>query len=682
MCKGMSYRGVYEERGGNSMNTKQIEAVAKTVRALSMDAVEKAKSGHPGMPMGCAELGSVIYGEILKHDPSVPDWIDRDRFVLSAGHGSMLLYSLLFLSGYGLTIEDIKNFRQLDSPTPGHPEYGCAKGVETTTGPLGAGFSNAVGMAIAETMLAATFNTDKHTIINHYTYALAGDGCLMEGVSAEAASLAGHMGLGKLIVFYDSNSITIEGSTDLTFSEDVLMRFAAYGWQTLEGDAYDVEGIAKLVDQAKQETGKPTIIRLSSVIAKGAFSKEGSHETHGAPLGEEELRKTKEKLGIPADTWFYVDPEAEAYFSEKKPEWKKRYESWKEQFDGWSKENPALRKQFDTFFASGTSGGEVYSLGNLPFPTFAEGDSVATRAASGKVLNGIASTVTNLVGGSADLAPSNKTLLDNIGHYSRQNRRGRNLHFGVREHAMAGISNGIALHGGLRPYCGTFLVFADYMRPGIRLAALMGIPVIFVFTHDSIFVGEDGPTHQPIEQLASLRVIPGLRVLRPGDAQETAAAWAMALNNTSGPTALSLTRQKLSVYPKADSDWVKTIQQGAYIAKDCDGTPDVVVVATGSEVGAAFEAAEQVQGKKIRVVSMMCRELFLEQEAQFRNRLLPRNVPVVVAEAGASFGWEAVAGDSDYILGINHFGASGPGAEVAKHCRLVPEELAKLIERV
>ncbi len=658
------------------MDLNKIKAAATTIRSLSMDGVQKANSGHPGLPMGCAELGAVLYGELLNHYPADPDWINRDRFVLSAGHGSMLLYSLLYLSGYGLKKEDLMNFRQLGSPTPGHPEYGCAKGVETTTGPLGAGFSNAVGMAIAEEMLAARFNTAEHVIFEHYTYVLSGDGCMMEGVTAEAASLAGHLKLGKLIVFYDSNHITIEGPTDLAFSEDVLKRFEGYGWQTLSGDAYDPEGIAALVAEAKKETDRPAIIKLSSVIGKGSFSMEGTHGIHGSPLGEDEIVKTREKLGIPQDRAFYEDPEATAYFSGRKDVWKKAYDSWKEMFSQWAAANPRLKKELDAWYAPG--GG---AFAKLPFPGFKEGEKIATRNASGKVLNSIAAAVPNLVGGSADLAPSTKTFLDDYGDFSAENRGGRNLHFGVREHGMGGVSNGIDLHGGLRAYCSTFLVFADYMRPAVRLAALMRVPVVFVFTHDSIFVGEDGPTHQPVEHVASLRIIPNLVVLRPADAQETSAAWAIALKRTDGPTALALTRQKLEIFPKHDSQWFSTAEKGAYIVKDSDGTPDAVVVATGSEVGPALQAAEKAAGKKVRVVSMISKELFLEQDDSFKRTVIPEGVKTVVAEAGVAYGWADIAGKPENILSIERFGKSAPGGKAAEHLGLTVEALVKIIEK-
>jgi transketolase len=659
------------------MDIDALKKAATTIRVLSMDGVQKANSGHPGMPMGCAEAGALLYGEILKHYNKDPEWIDRDRFVLSAGHGSMLLYSLLYLSGYGITMEDLKQFRQLGSSTAGHPEYGDAKGIETTTGPLGAGFSNAVGMAIAEQMLAARFNTKEHAIFDHYTYVLSGDGCMMEGVTSEAASLAGHLKLGKVIVLYDSNHITIEGSTDLAFSEDVLTRYSAYGWQTLSCDAYDVEEINKNIESAKKEGNKPSIILLRSVIGKGSYSMEGSHETHGAPLGEEEIKATKEKLGVPTDKEFYIVPGTEEYFAAKREAWKKKYEKWQEVYDGWGKANPELKKELEKWFSDEADYHELIEL-----PAFQAGDKMATRAASGKVLQSVAKSMGNLVGGSADLAPSNKTAMPDYGDFSAEDRTGRTLHFGVREHAMGGVTNGIALHGGLRPFCATFLVFLDYMRPAVRLASLMKLPVIFLYTHDSIYVGEDGPTHQPVEHLATLRAIPNMRVLRPGDAEETALAWAMAIASKEGPTVLALTRQKLEVYEKADPDWKHTAAaRGAYIVRDCEGTPDVVIAATGSEVTLALQAADLVKGKKLRVVSVVCKELFEAQENKFREKLFPSGVRVVAAEAGVRFGWCSIGASPEDILSIESFGESGPAEKVAAHFGFTAENLAKLIDK-
>jgi transketolase len=658
------------------MDINGLKAVALSVRTLSMDAVQKANSGHPGLPLGCAELGALLYGEILNHYPDDPRWPNRDRFILSAGHGSMFLYSLLHLSGYKVTLEDIKNFRQIGSKTPGHPEYGHTDGVETTTGPLGQGIANAVGMAMAEVMLAGKFNTNTHTIVDHYTYALAGDGCMMEGVASEAASLAGHLGLGKLILFYDSNRITIEGSTGITFTEDVAKRYEAYGWQVLSGDAYDFEGIVKLVEKAKGEKTKPSLIILTSIIGKGAPNKQGSHEVHGAPLGEDEVKAARKALGVPENAEFYIQPEALSCLAAKKNAVKKIYEAWKKTFEDYSKANPGLRKEWDLRHSADPS---VYD--GISLPEFKEGEKIATRSASGKTLLAAAKAVPGLVGGSADLAPSNNTAMPEYGDFSVKNPTGRTLHFGVREHAMGGVANGLALYGGFRPFCATFLVFSDYMKPSVRLAALMKLPVIYVFTHDSIFVGEDGPTHQPIEHFAALRIIPDTLVLRPGDAQETAWAWAAALKHTKGPTALILTRQNLEVYPKADANWRKTAEKGAYIVKNSEGKPDVVVIATGSEVSLAVKAAEGVKNKKVRVVSMLSRERFLSQDAGFQESILPRGVRTIVAEVGVSFGWEGFVQSREDLFTIDTFGLSGPGQKVADAFGRNQASLEKLIAR-
>ncbi|WP_319415900.1 transketolase [Marispirochaeta aestuarii] len=653
------------------MHIDSLKAVALSVRALSMDGVQKANSGHPGLPMGCAELGALLYGEVLKHNPADSGWFDRDRFVLSAGHGSMFLYSLLHLSGYKLPLEELKKFRQLGSKTPGHPEYGWTDGVETTTGPLGAGFSNAVGMAIAESMLAAKFNTSEHKVVDHYTYALSGDGCMMEGITSEAASLAGHLGLGRLIVFYDSNKISIEGNTDITFTESVADRYRAYNWQVLEGDMYDFAGMAGLIEKAKAEGGKPSLIILKSVIGKGSPNKAGSHDVHGAPLGTDEVKATRKNLGIPEDAEFYIDPKAVEYFKSRKADFQDAQDEWQAVFDAWAKATPELKKEWDQWMA-GTP-----DLSGIKWPEYKVGDSAATRSASGSAMKAIAAALGNFMGGSADLEPSNKTGLGQ-GDYSRENCSGRTLRFGVREHAMGGIANGIALHGGLRTFCATFLVFADYMRPPIRLANLMKLPVTYVFTHDSIYVGEDGPTHQPVEHLESLRIIPGMTVLRPGDGEETNVAWEMALEKTDGPVALALTRQNLSVYQKADKDWQKTMRKGAYIVKEVDGTPDVVLVATGSEVNLALKAAD-MSGKKVRVVSMPSRETFLKQDAAFRKAILPEGVKTVVAETGIVNGWEGIASNADSVLCMRSFGESGPAGDVEKYFGFVPENLAKLL---
>ncbi|MDR2447248.1 MAG: transketolase [Treponema sp.] len=662
------------------MDTKPLEKIALSVRALSMDAIQKANSGHPGLPLGAAELGAVLYGDILKHDPSCPSWRDRDRFVLSAGHGSMFLYSILHLAGYkDISLDDIKTFRQIGSRAAGHPEYGLADGIETTTGPLGQGFATAVGMAVAETMLAARFNTEKHAVVDHYTYVLAGDGCLMEGVSSEASSFAGHFQLGKLIVFYDSNKITIDGSVDLAFTEDVAKRYEAYGWQVLSGSMYDFAEIASLVEKAKSEIAKPSLIILKSIIGKGAPHKQNTADVHGAPLGAEELAATKAALGISGD--FFVAPEAAAYFEKKQGEWKKARAAWEADVEAWAKENPEKKAEWDVFFSGKTIPAAL--------PAFSVGDKIATRAAGNKALGAVAAANPFLVGGSADLKGPNAVGLPatvpNAADYSAGNRTGRYIHFGIREFAMAAISNGITLHGGLRAYCATFMVFADYLRPALRLSALMNQPVVYVFTHDSIYVGEDGPTHQPIEHLASLRVIPNVRVLRPADAEETAIAWEMALGNDTGPTALALSRQNIAVFEKADPDWRNTIRTGAYIVKKADN-PNVVVIATGSEVGLALDAAKKVEErseKKVQVVSMISRELFESQPKEIQDAIIPGGrcecgcVKIVAAEAGVRSGWERWTA-AENIFSIDRFGESGPAEKVAAHFGFTSDALAAL----
>lgn len=648
------------------MEINTFKQIATTVRSLSMDAIQAANSGHPGLPMGCAELGAVLYGSVLNINPEHPDWINRDRFVLSAGHGSMFLYSLLYLSGFEITLDEIKKFRQLGSRTAGHPEYRFIPGIETTTGPLGAGFSNAVGMAIAETQLAERFNTPEFEIIDHFTYVLSGDGCLMEGLSSEAASLAGHLKLGKLIVFYDSNRITIEGSTDLAFSEDVIKRFEAYGWQALEGDAHDFNDIASLVDQAKCEKNKPTLIKLNSIIGKGSPNKAGSHSAHGAPLGADEIIATRKNIGLKEDDSFYVAPEALEYFAGKRKDWNKDFTSWNTLFAAWSTANSVKRTEWDRFFAP-----DQDIVEKLPLPEYKAGESLATRSASGKALQVIGEKLSNLIGGSADLAPSNNTVIKSFTDYSVENRGGQTLRFGVREHAMGGVINGLALHSNFKAFGATFLVFSDYMRPAIRLSALMKLPVVYIFTHDSIFVGEDGPTHQPIEHVMALRLIPGLNVMRPADAEETSESWRLALSQIETPTCLILTRQNLDVLEKPEH-WKEGLRKGAYIIKEAEGTPDAVIVATGSEVNLAVKAAAK-SGKNVQIVSMPCMELFRQQDKTYRDTLFPAGVKTIVVEAGVSIGWEGIASSRDHIVSIDRFGESGPAAEVAKHLGLTEE---------
>lgn len=637
-----------------------IERIANTIRGLSADAVQKANSGHPGMPLGAAEMAAVLFAEAIKHNPQDPNWPDRDRFVLSAGHGSALLYSILHLTGYDLSLEDLKQFRQLGSRTPGHPEYGHTPGVETTTGPLGQGLANAVGMALAERMLAERFNTEEHEIVDHYTYVIAGDGCMMEGVTAEASSLAGHLKLGKLIVFYDDNDISIEGDTDIAFTESVCQRYEAYGWQVLQIDGHDPDQIRKALQEAKADKERPSLIVARTQIAKGAPNMEGSHKAHGAPLGEDEVRALKEALGLPPSESFYVPDDVRRFFQQKQAEWRAQQESWQETFAAWSEKNPEFRKLWDQAMT-----GELPANLEDKLPKFAPGDKIATRSAGGKVLQAIAAEVPYLVGGAADLAPSTKTYLEDGGDVGPKSYKGRNIRFGVREHAMGAICNGMHLHGGLRPFCSTFLVFADYMRPAVRMAALMKLPVIFVFTHDSIWVGEDGPTHQPVEHAESLRIIPNLRVFRPADAEETKYAWLEALRRQDGPTALLLTRQNLPVLQR--STHATATSRGGYIVKDAEN-PDLILIGCGSEVSLAMEAASALEesGRRVRVVSMPSRQLFLAQEKAYRDEVLPEEGPPRLAvEAGVGSGWYQLLRPGDGLITLDEFGHSGPGAEVA-----------------
>ena len=637
---------------------KAIEQKAiNTIRMLAVDAIEKAKSGHPGLPMGGAPMAYTLWTRCMQHSPSDPQWPNRDRFVLSAGHGSMLLYALLHLFGYGLTLDDLKAFRQWGSLTPGHPEYGHTVGVETTTGPLGQGFANAVGMAIAEARLAAEFNKPGFEIVHHYTYVYCGDGCLMEGVSAEAASLAGHLKLGRLICLYDDNQITIDGSTEITFTEDVAKRFEAYGWHVLKvKDGNDIEEIALAIEKAKQETERPSLIMVRTAIGYGSPNKQGSAAVHGAPLGAEEVKLTKENLGWPTEPDFYVPAEVREHFAAITAQLEKKKAQWDELFAQYRREYPEAAAAWDAWHA-GDIPAEVEedkSLWQFAKP-------LATRAASGQVMQIIAKYLSNLMGGSADLNASTNTYLKGLGDFQADNRKGNNLFFGVREHAMGSIANGMALHGGLRPFVSTFFVFVDYMKPPVRLAALMGLPVIYVFTHDSIGVGEDGPTHQPIEQLAGLRSTPNLHVFRPADGRETAAAWLAALKRKDGPTAIILTRQTL---PQLEGTGVEAAKGAYVLAAEKGEVPDLILIATGSEVQLALQAQKVLAEKDIdaRVVSMPSWELFKAQPAAYRQKVLPENVRKRIAiEAGHSMGWQQFTGDEGLIISIDHFGASAPG---------------------
>lgn len=654
------------------MDTKGIAAVAKSIRSLSIDAIQKAKSGHPGLPLGCAELAAILYGEVLKHNPADSKWADRDRFVLSAGHGSMLLYSILHLSGYKVSLDDIKNFRQVGSVCPGHPEFGWTDGVENTSGPLGQGIALAVGMALAESIEAAKFNTAEHKIVDHYTYALCGEGCLEEGVSSEASSFAGHNKLGKLIVFYDQNKISIDGSTDITFTEDIGKRYEAYGWQVLKGDMYDVEGLLKLIEEAKKCSDKPSLIMLKSVIGKFA-PKQGTPVVHGEPLGEADVAETKKALGINPEEFFYVDPQALRYFEDKKAGFAKKEADWNKEFEAWAKENPELAKQWKASF-DGTADGEAED------PVYEIGANVATRSASGDMINAMGLRYSCLVGGSADLKGSNKSGMKcDGGTYTPSNRAGRSIEYGIREFGMASEALGMCAHGGIRPFVATYLVFSDYMRPSIRLASIMKQPVIYDLTHDSIYVGEDGPTHQPIEQLSSLRAIPGVQVLRPGDAEETVAAWHIAMESKDHPVVLALTRQNVPVYEKEDKNWKETIKKGAYVVKNGGENPDVTIVATGSEVNMALDAAKKVSGKTVRVVSILDKNLF-ESDENFMNEILGGAKRVIVAEAGCRCGWEGIATDRKDLFTIDRFGESGPGKNVAQALGFTADKLAELIE--
>jgi transketolase len=636
-----------------------------TIRMLAVDAVERAKSGHPGMPMGTAALAYVLWTRFLKHNPANPQWPDRDRFVLSAGHGSMLLYSLLHLTGYDLPLDELKQFRQWGSRTPGHPEYGMTPGIETTTGPLGQGFANGVGMAIAEAFLAERFNRPAHTIVDHYTYAIVSDGDLMEGVASEAASLAGHLQLGKLIYLYDDNNISIDGSTDLTFTEQVGKRFDAYGWHVQEiADGNDVPAIDAALKAAQAERTKPSLLIVHTHIAYGSPGKQDTAEAHGAPLGAEEVKRTKEFFGWPQEPPFYLPEEALTHFRmavERGQTWEAE---WQSRFALYAAAHPVLAAEWQRALRRELPHGWEASL-----PTFkAEDGTMATRVASGRVLNAIASAIPNLIGGSADLATSNNTLLRSAGEFSPQHRSGRNIYFGVREHVMGATLNGLAVHGGVIPYGATFLIFSDYMRPAIRLAALSELPVIYVFTHDSLGLGEDGPTHQPIEHLAALRAIPQLTVIRPADANETMVGWRVALTQRRGPVALVLTRQNLPILDRAQMGAADGLARGAYILLDTEGAmPDIILIASGSEVALAAEAREQLvqQGIRVRLVSMPSWELFEQQPQAYRETVLPPTVRKRLAiEAGVPQGWRDYVGPEGDIIGLTRFGASAPGPVV------------------
>ncbi|HOB07907.1 MAG: transketolase [Limnochordia bacterium] len=648
-----------------------LKHMANIIRGLSADGVEKAGSGHPGMPLGCAEIGSVLYFDVLRHSPENPKWPNRDRFVLSAGHASMLLYSLLHLSGYDLSLDDLRNFRQLHAKTAGHPEYGHADGIETTTGPLGQGFANAVGMAIAEQMLAARFNRPGYPVVDYYTYVLCGDGCMMEGITSEASSYAGHLKLGKLIVIYDSNGITIEGSTELAFTESVKDRYLAYGWHVQEIDGHDIDQIKRALVLAKQETERPSLIVAKTNIGHGAPNKAGTAAVHGAPLGKEEILAMKRAIGLP-ETEFYVSETADQMRQEVISRGSALVADWNRLFNEWREKYPDLAEEWDQAF-----GCKLPEDLTSRMPAFQPGDKLATRAASGKTVNALAKEVPYLIGGSADLAPSNNTHMDGFGNIKAGDFTGRNFNFGIREHAMGAIMNGISLTGGFRIFGGTFLVFSDYLRPAIRLAAMMKQPVIYVFTHDSIYVGEDGPTHQPIEQTESLRLIPNLWVFRPADAEETVHAWIAALKRLDGPSALVLTRQALPVLPKHDS---ANMDKGGYIHYAEKKDLDLTIVAAGSEVSLAVDAAKllEQEGFGVRVVSILCREEFMAQDPAYRDQVIPPTKPVLAVEVGVGSGWYSICpGARIRVFSLDQFGRSGKANEVGAYFGFTPDNLVK-----
>ncbi len=652
---------------------------ANAIRALAIDAVQQANSGHPGMPLGMADAAYVLWTRFLKHNPADPHWPNRDRFVLSAGHGSMLLYALLHLTGYDLPLDELKQFRQWGSRTPGHPEYHETPGVEMTTGPLGQGIATAVGMAIAERWLATKFNRTGFPVVDHYTYVIASDGDLMEGISHEAASLAGHLRLGKLIVLYDSNDISLVGPTKLAWSENVAERFAAYGWQVLYADGHNMSSVALALAEAIADSERPSLIITRTVIGY-ASPRAGSHKAHGEPLGVEGVRLTKAALGWPQEPPFYVPDEVYDHMQLAVEVGEVRQREWEAMLRRYRASYPELAAEWDLLQAGGLPDGWEVAL-----PVFApDPKAKGTRTASGAVLQALAPILPGLLGGSADLHTSDFTYLEGLGSISGDHFNARNLHFGVREHAMGAILNGMALHGGIIPYGGTFLVFSDYMRPSIRLAALMGLRVIYVFTHDSIGVGEDGPTHQPVEHLVSLRAIPNLLVVRPGDANEVAMAWRLALQRTNGPTALILSRQNVPTLDRTQLGAADGVLRGGYVLRAAD-PPQAIIIATGSEVQIALAAAEQLahEGIAVQVVSMPCRELFDQQEQAYRDRVLPPLVKArVVIEAGRSLGWERYVGCDGAIIGVDRFGASAPFQRLYAEFGLTAERVVAAVKEL
>ena len=659
------------------MTTAKLDELGiNTIRFLAVDAVQKANSGHPGAPLGVAPMAYVLWDRFLKHNPGDSKWPDRDRFVLSCGHASAMLYALLHLAGYDLSLEEIKQFRQWGSQTPGHPEYALARGVEVTTGPLGQGFANGVGMAIAERWLAEHYNRPEYEIINHYTYAIVSDGDLMEGVSSEAASFAGTLRLGKLIYLYDDNDISIEGNTDITFTENVAQRFQAYGWQVIGPiDGMNMDSVSEAIRMAQEESSRPSLIICRTIIGYGSPNKAGTGAAHGEPLGEEEVRLTKESLGWTYEEPFSVPPEVLTHFREAQERGKRYQEEWQNRLEAYRRAYPDEAHQLEEDLRGDLPEGWDKDLESL---FKAEDKPIATRSASGQVMNVIAPKIRSLMGGSADLAPSTKTILKDRGDFGADDYRGNNMHFGIREHAMGSIANGMALHGGIIPYTATFLIFSDYMRPPIRLAAMMGIRVVYIFSHDSIGLGEDGPTHQPVEQLAGLRAVPNLVVIRPADATETVEAWKITLRRRQGPTALLFSRQNLPVLDRQILAPAGGVQYGGYILRESSASPEVILIGTGSEVHIALEAGKLLQEKGImaRVVSLPSWELFDAQPAGYRNRILPPGVKRVSIEAGSLMGWERYVGLDGVAIGLSRFGASAPGQVVYEHLGLTAQHMA------
>ncbi|GIQ66085.1 transketolase [Paenibacillus cisolokensis] len=668
-----------------TVTQKSIDQLSiDTIRTLAIDAIEKAKSGHPGMPMGAAPMGYQLFAKEMKHNPSNPGWINRDRFVLSAGHGSMLLYSLLHLSGYDLPLEELKNFRQWGSKTPGHPEFGHTAGVDATTGPLGQGLGMSVGMAMAEAHLAAVYNKEGYNLIDHYTYVICGDGDMMEGISTEAASLAGHLKLGKLIVLYDSNDISLDGELSLSFSENVQKRFEGYNWQVLRvEDGNDLDALAKAIAEAKAETERPTLIEVKTIIGYGSPNKagKGGHAgPHGSPLGPDEAALTKQAYGWTAEEPFHVPDEVRRHFAEVKRAGEQANAEWDELFAKYKEAYPELAAQFER-----AVNGELPEGWDAALPVYSPSDKpLSTRVASGNALNGLAANVPHLAGGSADLESSTMTHLKGLPVFKPGSYEGRNIYFGVREFGMAAAMNGISLHGGIKVYGGTFFVFTDYLRPAVRLAALMKQPVVYVLTHDSIAVGEDGPTHEPIEQLASIRVIPGLTVIRPADANETSAAWAYAVQNQSNPVALVLTRQNLPVLEGTAEQAREGVARGAYVLSDAaDGKPQAQIIATGSEVSLAIKAQQALaeEGISVRVISMPSWDLFDKQEQSYKDAVLLPDVKARLAvEMAHPFGWERYVGEAGDVLGIDTFGASAPGDRVVKEYGFTVENVVAKVK--